>query len=91
MIGHVGYWGYVFQNAILEGRSEQLDLCKSALSRCMRITLHSDNGVTPLGPLRMMEQAITRIMEEDPNGNVLNESEKLTPEQALRAVTYDAA
>ena len=88
LIGHVGYWGYVFKTGIFEEKAEQLDLCKSALDRGMRITLHSDNFVTPLGPLRMMEQAITRI---DSKGNVLNEKEKITVEQALRAVTYDAA
>ena len=88
LIGHVGYWGYVFKTAIFEEKAEQLDLCKSALDRCMRITLHSDHFVTPLGPLRMMEQAITRI---DSKGNVLNEKEKISVEQALRAVTYDAA
>ena len=88
LIGHVGYWGYVFKTAIFEEKAEQLDLCKSALDRGMRITLHSDDFVTPLGPLRMMEQAITRI---DSKGNVLNEKEKITVEQALRAVTYDAA
>ena len=91
LIGHVGYWGYVFKNAIFEEKAEQLDLCKSALDKGMRITLHSDNSVTPLGPLRMMEQAITRIMEQDPTGNVLNECEKISAEQALKAITYDAA
>ena len=38
-----------------------------------------------------MEQSITRIMEQDPQGRTLNEGEKITPAQALRAVTYDAA
>ena len=92
LIGHVGYWGYVFQEAIFdEQKADQLDLCKSTLDKCMRITLHSDNSVTPLGPLRLMEQAITRKMEGDPAGKVLNPNEKITPEQALKAVTYDAA
>ena len=39
----------------------------------------------------MMEQAITRIMEEDEQSEVLNESEKITPEQALKIITYNAA
>ena len=30
-------------------------------------------------------------MERDPDGKVQNPNEKITPEQALRAVTYDAA
>ncbi len=91
LIGHVGYWGYPFRKAIFEQKAEQLDRCKSVLDKGMRMTLHSDNSVSPLGPLRMMEQAMTRIMEGDPNQGVLNKNERITVEQALRAVTYDAA
>ncbi|WP_434345955.1 amidohydrolase [Myxococcus virescens] len=92
LIGHVGYWGYAFDKAIFEkDKARTLDLCKSALDRGLRITFHCDYSVSPLGPLRQMEQAITRIMEADPDQGVLNEDERLTPEQALRAVTYDAA
>lgn len=91
LIGHATYWGYVFKTGIFEEKAEMLDPCRSALSNGLRISLHSDYWVSPLGPLRMMEQAITRIMERDPEGKVLNEGEKLTPVQALRAVTYDAA
>ena len=91
LIGHVGYWGYSFRNAIFERKAEQLDRCKSSLDKGMRVTLHSDYSVSPLGPLRMMEQAMTRVMESDPNKGVLNEKEKITAKQALRAITYDAA
>lgn len=92
LIGHVGYWGYAFSKVIFGEKVKMLDLCASALAVGMRITLHSDNEVSPLGPLRMMEQSITRIMEEDTAAlEVLNAKECLTPEQALVAVTYDAA
>ena len=91
LIGHVGYWGYAFKTVIFEKKTQYLDLCKSSLDAGLRISLHSDYGVSPMGPLRMMEQAITRIMEADPELNVLNQEECLTPEQALRAMTYDAA
>jgi predicted amidohydrolase YtcJ len=92
LIGHVGYWGHAFSKVIFGKKVKMLDLCGSALAAGMRITLHSDNEVSPLGPLRMMEQSITRIMEEHPkNIEVLNAEECLTPEQALVAVTYDAA
>lgn len=93
LIGHVGYWGYAFSKVIFGNtKAQMLDLCGSALAAGMRITLHSDNEVSPLGPLRMMEQSITRIMEETTaNGAVLNPAECITPEQALVAVTYDAA
>ena len=91
LIGHVGYWGHVFKKTIFEDKALLLDPCQSALRKDMRITFHSDYMVTPLGPLRMMEQAITRVMEQDPNKEVLNKEERLTPAQALKAITYDAA
>ncbi|WP_123912697.1 amidohydrolase [Chryseobacterium pennipullorum] len=92
LIGHVGYWGYAFKKVIFGEKAQMLDLCGSTLAVGMRITLHSDNEVSPLGPLRMMEQSVTRIMEKKTTSiEVLNSSECLTPEQALIAVTYDAA
>lgn len=91
LIGHVGYWGYAFQEAIFGEKSSMLDLCNSALKAGMQITMHSDNQVSPLGPLRMMEQSITRRMEADPERGILNAPERITHEQALKAITYDAA
>lgn len=91
LIGHVGYWGYAFKEAIFGDKSMMLDLCNSALKAGMRISLHSDNQVSPLGPLRMMEQSVTRIMEADPELDQLHEKECITAEQALTAITYDAA
>ncbi|WP_192558576.1 amidohydrolase [Pseudomonas allokribbensis] len=103
LIGHVGYWGYAFEQAIFEKKaSKMLDLCQDALDRGLRISLHSDCTVTPLGPLRSMEQAVTRKMEGVRNEDgtfvkeaarqpVLNEGQCLTRQQALKAITYDAA
>ena len=91
LIAHVGYWGYAFDKCIFEKHAQKLHPCQSALRQGMRISLHSDCLVSPLGPLRLMEQAVTRIMEKDPDRRVLNVDERLTPEQALLAVTYDAA
>lgn len=102
LIGHVGYWGFIFKDIIFKDQKldgfdkvNMLDLCKSALDKKLRISLHSDHTVTPIGPLRMMEQSITRVMESQPPqydfSPVLNKDECLTPEEALRAATYDAA
>lgn len=93
LIGHVGYWGEVFQNTILgQTRAEHLDRCHSAIHKHgMRISLHSDYSVSPIGPLRMMEQAIGRVMEADPNREILNVSERISRLEALKSVTIDAA
>ncbi|MEO6124657.1 MAG: amidohydrolase family protein, partial [Ilumatobacteraceae bacterium] len=61
----------------------------SALAAGLRISLHSDWNVTPLEPLRYVEDAVTRIMAE--GGDVLNGNERIPVEAALRAVTIDAA
>ena len=91
LMGHVGYWGYTFKNAIFCEKANILDVAQSALKKNMCITFHTDASVTPMGPLRLMEQSITRIMEEDPDKNVLNKNETVTPEQALKIVTNNAA
>ncbi|AXE33416.1 amidohydrolase [Chromobacterium phragmitis] len=94
LIGHVGYWGHAFQGEILgEARAELLDRCKSASDAGMRFTLHSDHFVSPLGSLRMAEQAIYRKMEGAPGESkpVLNAEECLSHRQAMAAVTLDAA
>lgn len=72
------------------GRNANLyDPCASALRAGLRISLHSDWNVTPLEPLRYVEDAVTRIMTE--NDDVLNPDERIPIEAALRAVTLDAA
>lgn len=96
LIGHVGYWGRAFQQTILgEARAKLLDRCLSAKRAGLRISLHSDHFVTPLGGLRMMEQAIFRVMEAAPEQAggkpALNPAERLDRLSALRAVTLDAA
>ncbi|MFT5777332.1 MAG: putative amidohydrolase YtcJ [Crocinitomicaceae bacterium] len=94
LMGHVGYWGWQFKNIIFgEKRCERLTRCNSALNQFkLKITTHSDFGVTPLGPLRLMEQAISRCMEGSPDkSEVLYPNEKITRFEALRAATYDAA
>ncbi|MCC7005688.1 MAG: amidohydrolase [Ottowia sp.] len=94
LIGHVGYWGYVLQQTILgPERTNTLDRCYTAQQTGLRISLHSDHFVSPLGPLRLMEQAVTRVMEAAPPGKnaVLNPAECLERVDALRAITYDAA
>ncbi|WP_200890415.1 amidohydrolase [Pseudoalteromonas luteoviolacea] len=91
LIGHVGYWGYAFEQVIFKQKAQLLDRCQTMLGLDARITLHSDLSVSPLGPLRMMEQAVTRVMEKSPEKTVLNEAECITRAQALRAITFDAA
>ena len=90
LIGHVHFWGRAFQDRLLgQARANRLDPCKSALAGGLRISLHSDYNVTPIDPLRCIQNAVVRDMNE--GGGVLNPAERISPMQAIRAVTVDAA
>ncbi len=89
LIGHIRWWGKAFQERLLGAeRADRYDPCASALAAGLRISLHSDWNVTPLGPLRYVEDAVTRIMAE--GGEVLSGDERIGVDAALRAVTIDA-
>jgi predicted amidohydrolase YtcJ len=86
---HTYYWGDRHK-AIFMGpeRAKRISPLKSALKRGIKFTLHSDCPVTPVSPLFCVFAAVNRITR---NGEVLGPEYRLTPEQALRAVTIDAA
>ena len=56
----------------------------------LRWTMHSDEPVTEMGPLRMIDNAVNRSLWKEPGG-VLNPAERVTVEQAIIALTRDAA
>ncbi|MBH1508588.1 amidohydrolase [Stenotrophomonas maltophilia] len=90
LIGHVYYWGKAFRDNILGPKRAALyDPCASALKGKLRISLHSDFNVTTIEPLRYIDNAVNRRMRD--GGEVLNPDECISVEQALRAVTIDAA
>ncbi len=90
LIGHVRWWGTAFRDRLLgPARAALYDPCASASRAGLRPSLHSDWNVTPIEPLRCVQDAVTRIMAE--NGEVLNDDERLGVDAALRAVTIDAA
>jgi predicted amidohydrolase YtcJ len=86
---HTYYWGDRHK-AIFMGpeRAQRISPLKSALKRGIKFTLHSDCPVTPVSPLFCVFAAVNRITR---NGEVLGPEFRLTPEEALRAVTADAA
>ena len=90
LIGHVRWWGKAFRDRLLgPERARFYDPCASALAANLRISLHSDWNVTPIEPLRCVEDAVTRVMHE--GGDVFFPEERIPVEAALRAVTIDAA
>lgn len=86
---HLWYWGDQHY-AITVGpeRANALEPCASALREGVSFSVHSDAGVTPLGSLHTMWCAVNRVT---PTGRVLGEVEKISPYEALKAVTINAA
>lgn len=91
LIGHVYYWGQAMRDKVFGHQKAQLlDRTKACEEKGIRWTLHSDEPVTEMGPLRCVENAVTRKMWKEPT-TILAPEECVSVEAALRSVTRDAA
>ncbi len=90
LIGHVYYWGKAFIDDVfgLE-KASKLDRTASCEAKGIRWTIHSDDPVTEMNPLRCIENAVTRSMWK--SDELLASQERVPVEAALRAMTIDAA
>jgi predicted amidohydrolase YtcJ len=86
---HVYYWGDKHRDEFLgPRRAARISPLGSAVERGLRFTIHNDTSVTPMRPLHLMWCACNRITA---SGQVLGEDQRISPRQALRAHTIDAA
>lgn len=86
---HLWYWGdQHYEMTVGPERANALEPCASALREGVSFSVHSDAGVTPLGSLHTAWCAVNRVT---PSGRVLGETEKISPYEALKAVTINAA
>ena len=69
-------------------RAHYMVRMKSLLDNGVSLSLHSDFTMAPAEPLRLAWVAVNRLSG---SGKVLGPDERITVEQALRAVTIDAA
>lgn len=91
LIGHVHYWGKAFRDEIFgPEKANLLGRAASCGARNIRWTVHSDEPVSDMGPLRLMDNAVNRSLWKE-DGGVLNPGERVTVEQAIIALTRDAA
>ena len=90
LIGHVYYWGAAFVDDVFGlSKASKLDRTKSCEDLGIRWTIHSDDPVTEMNPLRCIENAVTRSMWK--SDEILNSKERVDIDAALRACTIDAA
>jgi predicted amidohydrolase YtcJ len=86
---HIYYWGD-FHRDVTFGPDRVQNMCPTrwAADRGLRFTIHNDAQVTPTLPLHLMWCAVNRVSA---TGTVIGAGQALTPREALRAHTTDAA
>ena len=87
--GHVYYWGDRHRDVFLgPERAARINPMRSALDRGITTTLHHDSPVTPPDILTAVWSAVNRVTS---GGRELGPEQRLTPREAVRGVTIDAA
>jgi len=91
LINHVHYWGHVMRDQVFgPDKVQLLDRCRAVEDAGLNWVMHSDAPVSPLGTLHKIRVAVVRDMWAEPE-TVLAPEERVSVEEALRAVTINAA
>lgn len=90
LMNHVRFYGAAYRDAIFgPERAKNTDPAGWCVREGLPFTLHSDAPCSPVGALNLVSTAVTRRCETD--GSVIGADQAVTLDQALRAVTIDAA
>lgn len=87
-VAHVYYWGEIHRKNFGGKRAEEISPCRSAEREGIRFTFHQD---TPVIPSDMMETVWCAVNRKTSAGTVLGAEERISVEEAFRAVTVNAA
>jgi len=86
---HVYFWGDRHRDLFLgPERAARINPARSALNRHLKFTLHHDAPIAGISMLKVAWAAVNRITS---SGKLLGPEERITPFEALRAITADAA
>jgi hypothetical protein len=88
-IDHIRFYGHRLPEIVGEARTTRYMPIGTAIALGHRATLHSDNPATPIAPLRVLQTAVARSPRA--NADVIAPDERLSIEQALGAMTINAA
>ncbi|MCA9512117.1 MAG: amidohydrolase [Myxococcota bacterium] len=88
-VAHTFYWGDWHRDVVFgPERAAAISPAASALEAGLRVTIHNDAPVVPPKGAFLLWTAVNRVTR---SGKVLGPDERLTPLEALRAITIDAA
>ena len=86
---HTYYWGDRHRDLFMgPERAARMSPARSAVRRGMPFTIHADSPVVPMEPLRLVWSAVNRISA---GGSPIGPEQRISVEDALRAVTIGAA
>ena len=86
---HLYYWGDAhFTQTLGPDRANRMNACGTALRLGVPLAIHSDAPITPLAPMFTAWCAVNRRTS---SGKLLGERERITVDEALRAITLGAA
>jgi predicted amidohydrolase YtcJ len=81
---HTFYWGDWHKEIIGDSLGNRISPVKTALNKGVKITIHTDAPVALPNLMRVVWTAVERTSR---SGLVIGESERLTPYEALKAIT----
>ena len=85
---HTFYWGDWHKEIIGDSLGNRISPVKTALNKGLKITIHTDAPVALPNLMRVVWTAVERTSR---SGQVIGESERLTPYEALKAITIWSA
>lgn len=90
LMNHVTLYGAAYRDQIFgPQRTAIADPAGDCMREGVRFTLHTDSPCSPIGSLRLVQTAVTRICTVD--NSVINADQAVPVRRALEAVTVDAA
>ncbi|WP_051436825.1 amidohydrolase [Brachyspira alvinipulli] len=87
-VAHVYYWGDTHLENLGMERASQISASKTALNNNLAFTYHQDTPVIKPNMIETVWCAVNRITKD---GVLLGENQKVTPYEALKAITINAA
>lgn len=86
---HTYYWGDRHRDIFIgPERASRISPTRSARDRGLPYTIHTDTPVVPMEPMRLIWSAVNR---QSTSGAVIGADQRVTPLEALRATTINAA
>ncbi len=88
-VAHTYYWGDRHRDIFMgPERAGRMSPAATSIDKGLRFSIHLDTPVVPMEPMLLVWSAVNR---KSTSGQTIGAAQRISPMQALRAVTIDAA